>query len=132
MAAAFLRHLYFIVLFLAPQQPLAFQRNNNVSLVRIIKPSMSAFLHYVEDDATPSSIKQKLSDSPLSLVVAVASFAPKCKVLLRDIVALEKEYEGGSCCGPSPTKPYILVIKTDASGTKGNKCFASHIRYQNY
>ena len=68
MAAAFLR-LCFIVLLL-PQQPLAFHRN--ISLVRKVNPSMSAFLHYVEDDATPNSIKQKLSNSPLSLVIAVA------------------------------------------------------------
>ena len=36
--------------------------------------NMSAFIHHVDDD---DDIKQQLSNSPLSLVVAVASFAPK-------------------------------------------------------
>ena len=74
---------------------------------------MSAFIHHVDED---DDIKQQLSNSPLSLVVAVASFAPKSKVLLQGIAGLEKDYEGGtSCCGPSPIKPSVLVIKTDAS-----------------
>ena len=76
---------------------------------------MSAFLHHVEDDATANDIKDQLFKSPLSLVVAVASFAPKSKVLLKDISTLEKEYDSGSCCGPTPTKPNVYVIKTDAS-----------------
>eukprot|EP00580_Thalassiosira_gravida_P000034 CAMPEP_0201607988 /NCGR_PEP_ID=MMETSP0492-20130828/6905_1 /ASSEMBLY_ACC=CAM_ASM_000837 /TAXON_ID=420259 /ORGANISM="Thalassiosira gravida, Strain GMp14c1" /LENGTH=234 /DNA_ID=CAMNT_0048072675 /DNA_START=200 /DNA_END=904 /DNA_ORIENTATION=- len=76
---------------------------------------MSAFLHYVDDDATPESIRAQLSKSPLTLVIASASFAPKSKALLRDIKTLEKDYDSGSCCGPSPTKPNILVIQTDAS-----------------
>ena len=47
--------------------------------------------------------------------MAVASFAPKSKLLLRDIATLEKDYDSGSCCGPAPTKPDVFVIKTDAS-----------------
>lgn len=74
---------------------------------------MSAFLHYVDEDATAESIQHQLSDSPLSLVLAVASFAHKSKLLLRDIASLEKGY--GGCCGPSPTKPAVFVIQTDAS-----------------
>eukprot|EP00571_Detonula_confervacea_P005103 CAMPEP_0172325296 /NCGR_PEP_ID=MMETSP1058-20130122/53623_1 /TAXON_ID=83371 /ORGANISM="Detonula confervacea, Strain CCMP 353" /LENGTH=360 /DNA_ID=CAMNT_0013041807 /DNA_START=108 /DNA_END=1190 /DNA_ORIENTATION=+ len=79
------------------------------------------FIHHVEDDTTAKSIQEQLSKSPLSLVVAVASFAPKSKVLLRDIATLEKDYDdnndGTSCCGPvsAPTKPDIFVITTDAS-----------------
>lgn len=76
---------------------------------------MPAFLHYVDEDATAESTQHQLSKSPLSLVVAVASFAPKSKLLLRDIATLEKDYDNGSCCGPSPTKPDVFVIKTDAS-----------------
>lgn len=77
---------------------------------------MSAFIHHVDEDATANNdIKQQLSNSPLSLVVAVASFAPKSKVLLKELASLEKDYEGGSCCGPSPIKPNVIVIKTDAS-----------------
>ena len=76
--------------------------------------NMSAFIHHVNED---DDIKQQLSNSPLSLVVAVASFAPKSTaVLLKEIASLEKDYEGGtSCCGPSPIKPSVFVIKTDAS-----------------
>lgn len=79
--------------------------------------NMSAFIHHVDEDATANDIKQQLSNSPLSLVVAVASFAPKeSKALVKEIASLEKDYEGGtSCCGPSPIKPSVLVIKTDAS-----------------
>mmetsp|Transcript_21902 Transcript_21902/g.38576 ORF Transcript_21902/g.38576 Transcript_21902/m.38576 type:complete len:122 (-) Transcript_21902:110-475(-) len=76
---------------------------------------MPAFLHYVDEDATAESTQHQLSKSPLSLVVAVASFAPKSKLLLRDIATLEKDHDNGSCCGPSPTKPDVFVIKTDAS-----------------
>ena len=52
--------------------------------------------------------------------MAVASFAPKCKKLLIEIAALEKEYDesssssSSSCCGPpSPLKPLVIVISTD-------------------
>mmetsp|Transcript_25429 Transcript_25429/g.61125 ORF Transcript_25429/g.61125 Transcript_25429/m.61125 type:complete len:410 (+) Transcript_25429:74-1303(+) len=91
-------------------------RNNLISNTSFrIRTMPAAFLHHVEDDATAESIQEELSKSPLSLVVAVASFAPKCKVLLRDISTLEKDYDSGSCCGPAPTKPNVFVIKTDAS-----------------
>lgn len=83
---------------------------------------VAAFVKYVDEDATVDSVKAQLSSSPLSLVVAVASFAPRSKLLLRDIATLEKDYDGGkggvsgSCCGPpSPTKPEVLVLRTDAS-----------------
>lgn len=79
----------------------------------------ASFIHHVEDDTTAESIQEQLSKSPLSLVVAVASFAPRSKILLRDIATLEKDYNndnnGDSCCGPATTKPDIFVIKTDAS-----------------
>jgi|EP00970_Alexandrium_tamarense_P020684 arsenite methyltransferase len=76
---------------------------------------MSAFVNYIDEDATLASVKKDLASSPLSLVVAVASFVPKSKSLLQDITALEKEYDGGSCCGPSPAKPSVMVIRTDES-----------------
>ena len=102
------------------QASIAFQSNNYNKRVHAIntynnKHINMAFLHYVEDDATATSIKEQLAKSPLSLVVAVASFAPKSKVLLRDLATLEKDYESGSCCGPTPIKPNVLVIKTDES-----------------
>ncbi|KAL7536515.1 hypothetical protein ACHAXR_007218 [Thalassiosira sp. AJA248-18] len=101
----------------------------------------AAFLQYVDDDATATSIQEQLSNSPLSLVVAVASFAPKSKILLNNIATLlEKDYNDNNnnnnsgttttsgCCGGPPAaaedgtppttiiiKPNVLVIKTDES-----------------
>jgi len=75
----------------------------------------TAFLHYVDEDATVESTRRQLTESPLSLVVAVASFAPKSRALLKDLATLEKDYNNPSCCGPAPIKPDVLVIKTDAS-----------------
>ncbi|KAL7547732.1 hypothetical protein ACHAWF_011011 [Thalassiosira exigua] len=96
------------------QSVVAFRRNTINTLTR--RTNMpAAFLRYVEDDATATSIKEKLSKSPLSLVLAVASFAPRSKILLRDMETLEKDYDGGSCCGPAPIKPDVYVIKTDES-----------------
>ena len=43
---------------------------------------MPSFIHNVDEDATATDIKEQLSKSPLSLVIAVASFAPKSKLLL--------------------------------------------------
>ena len=73
---------------------------------------MPAFIHNVDEDATATDIKEQLSKSPLSLVVTVASFAPKSKLLLKDIASLEKEYDSGSCCGPAPL---VFVLNTDES-----------------
>mmetsp|Transcript_36539 Transcript_36539/g.87157 ORF Transcript_36539/g.87157 Transcript_36539/m.87157 type:complete len:360 (-) Transcript_36539:2273-3352(-) len=68
-----------------------------------------AFLHRVEED---ESINGKLK-SPLCLVVAVAGFAPKSKILLRDLAKLENEYETGGCFGTAAAKPAVLVIEMD-------------------
>jgi len=105
-----------ILILIQLQTTFAITFHNRRSILNHHQTSMmSAFLHHVEDDATASDIKEQLSSEPLTLVVAVASFAPKSKLLLRDISTLEKEYDSGSCCGTSPTKPNVYVIKTDAS-----------------
>ncbi|KAL9186231.1 hypothetical protein ACHAXT_005469 [Thalassiosira profunda] len=115
--ASFAAGLFVFVLILQPSFSSAFRRNKNIILSNERYPSTmpAAFLHHVEDDATPASVREKLSASPLSLVVAVAGFAPKSKVLLRDIANLEHEYEGGCCGGAPADKPEVLVIKTDES-----------------
>eukprot|EP00984_Skeletonema_dohrnii_P033620 scaffold30732_cov105-Skeletonema_dohrnii-CCMP3373.AAC.1 len=78
---------------------------------------MPAFLRYVRDDEDISSIRDEVSKSPISLVVAVASFVPRSKSLLAGIQKLENEYDSGTCCGPSDAsnKPTVIVIKTDES-----------------
>jgi len=76
---------------------------------------MPAFIHKVDEDATATDIKEQLSKSPLSLLVTVASFAPKSKLLLKDIASLGKEYDSGTCCGTAPTKPNVFVLNTDKS-----------------
>ena len=68
---------------------------------------MPAFIHNVDEDATATDIKEQLSKSPLSLVITVASFAPKSKLLLKDIASLEKEYDSGLVG--------IFVLNTDES-----------------
>ena len=45
--------------------------------------------------------------------MAVAGFAPKSKVLLRDLAKLENEYEAGGCCDTAAAKPAVLVIEMD-------------------
>jgi SAM-dependent methyltransferase len=73
-----------------------------------------SFLRHVEDDATVESVLGLLSESPLSLVVAVASFAPRSKVLLRNIIAsLEGDRATSDIDGGA--RPDVFVIETDAS-----------------
>ena len=81
---------------------------------RIIMP---AFLRYAREDEDISSIRDDMSKSPISLVVAVASFVPRSKSLIAGIQQLESEYDSVSCCGPSDAanKPNVIVIKTDES-----------------
>lgn len=74
---------------------------------------MPAFIHYANKDATAPSIKEQLAKSALSLVVLVASFRSESKILLRNIAALEEDYDNGGCCGPAPTKPNVLVLNMD-------------------
>mmetsp|Transcript_20918 Transcript_20918/g.41650 ORF Transcript_20918/g.41650 Transcript_20918/m.41650 type:complete len:376 (-) Transcript_20918:2877-4004(-) len=78
--------------------------------------TMPAFLRFARDDEDISSIRDEVSKSPISLVVAVASFVPRSKSLLAGIQKLENEYDSGACCGPSDaSKPTVIVIKTDES-----------------
>jgi arsenite methyltransferase len=59
----------------------------------------------VEDGTTTESFLKLLPDSSLGIVVAVASFAPRSKVLLNDIASLNREgFEGK-----------VFVIETDSS-----------------
>jgi arsenite methyltransferase len=78
---------------------------------------MPAFLRYAQEQEDVASIRDEMSKSPISLVVAVASFVPRCKSLLAGIEKLECEYDGGTCCGPpvDAAKPNVIVIKTDES-----------------
>ena len=77
---------------------------------------MPAFLRFARDDEDIFSIRDEVSKSPISLVVAVASFVPRSKSLLAGIQKLENEYDSGACCGPSDaSKPTVIVIKTDES-----------------
>mmetsp|Transcript_5941 Transcript_5941/g.11914 ORF Transcript_5941/g.11914 Transcript_5941/m.11914 type:complete len:468 (+) Transcript_5941:36-1439(+) len=71
-----------------------------------------SILTYVTPQDAPS-LKNQLSSSPLSLVVAVASFAPQSKALVSQLAKLESDYDSGSCCGPSPVKPRVFIIQTD-------------------
>ena len=74
---------------------------------------MPAFLRYAQEG---EDIRDEVSKSPVSLVVAVASFVPRCKALLAGIQKLETEYDSGTSCGPSDaSKPNVIVIKTDES-----------------
>jgi precorrin-6B methylase 2 len=72
---------------------------------------MEYLVRHVEDDDTAESVLERLSESSLSLVIAVASFVPRSKILLRDIVA---SLGGDAGVGAEP-QPDILVIETDAS-----------------
>ena len=75
---------------------------------------MPAFIRHARDDEDISSIRGEVSESPVSLVVAVASFAPRSKALIAGIQKLESDYESGTCCGPSDAaKPCVVVIETD-------------------
>ena len=104
-------------------------------------PAVAVVVRHVGDDDTAESVLDMLSRSPasVSLVLAVASFAPRSKALLKDIVSsLEAEYStngnaggggkggggGGGCCGaPAPavstttttTTPNVFVVDVGAS-----------------
>ena len=67
-------------------------------------------IHRIEDEAEVDDVRRQIAESSLTLVVAVASFAPKCKSLLADVTSLLEE-EGG----PASPPPLVLVITTDAS-----------------
>ena len=62
----------------------------------------------VEDGTTSESVLELLSDLSLGIVVAVASFAPRSKVLLNDIASLNGE-------GLALKSTDVFVIETDAS-----------------
>jgi 2-polyprenyl-3-methyl-5-hydroxy-6-metoxy-1,4-benzoquinol methylase len=64
---------------------------------------MPAFLRYARED---EDIRNEITSHPLTLVVAVASFAPRSKLLLTDI---EKKL------GKEEVPPSVIVIKTDES-----------------
>ena len=67
-------------------------------------------IHRIEDEAEVDDVRRQITESSLTLVVAVASFAPKCKSLLEDVTSLLEEDEG-----PASPPPLVLVITTDAS-----------------
>lgn len=60
-------------------------------------------IHYLNDDVTVDEVKTQIAGSSLTLVLAVASFAPKCKSLLADVTSLVEK----------PLVPLVLVIQTD-------------------
>ena len=62
----------------------------------------------VEDGTTSESVLKLLSDLSLGIVVVVASFAPRSKVLLNDIASLNGE-------GLALKSTDVFVIETDAS-----------------
>ncbi len=64
---------------------------------------MPAFLRYARED---EDIRNEIKSHPLTLVVAVASFAPRSKLLLADI---ERKL------GKEEVPPSIIVIKADES-----------------
>jgi arsenite methyltransferase len=66
-------------------------------------------VHYLDDDAELDGVRKQISGSSLTLVLAVASFAPKSKTLLTDVASLVEEQEGGH---PAPA-PLVLIIQTD-------------------
>ena len=104
-----------LIILLNSRPTTAFQNKRYTQQRKITSPIIMSFIHHVDEEATANEVKKQLSTSPLSLVVAVASFAPKSRDILSEIASLEKDYESTSCCGPSPIKPNVIVIKTDAS-----------------
>jgi arsenite methyltransferase len=66
------------------------------------------------EDATPDEVQRLLKSLPMSVVLAVASFAPKCKALLQKLETAVKENESGGCC--SGIEDYnIIIIRIDKS-----------------
>ena len=80
------------------------QQHNNNNIIN----NMS--IHCIDDEAEVDDVRRQIAESSLMLVVAVASFAPKCKSLLADVSSLLEEDEG-----PASPTPLVLVITTDAS-----------------
>mmetsp|Transcript_14478 Transcript_14478/g.21346 ORF Transcript_14478/g.21346 Transcript_14478/m.21346 type:complete len:321 (-) Transcript_14478:387-1349(-) len=67
---------------------------------------MSSFIKHVAEDATREDIKEIFA-SDTTLLVACASFVPKCKDLLKDIESMESDYE--------KEKLHVWVIQIDES-----------------
>eukprot|EP00563_Minutocellus_polymorphus_P011115 CAMPEP_0181061616 /NCGR_PEP_ID=MMETSP1070-20121207/22624_1 /TAXON_ID=265543 /ORGANISM="Minutocellus polymorphus, Strain NH13" /LENGTH=418 /DNA_ID=CAMNT_0023141599 /DNA_START=86 /DNA_END=1342 /DNA_ORIENTATION=+ len=80
--------------------------------------SPAGAIHRVEDDAEVDEVRRQIAESSLTLVVAVASFAPKCKSLLTDVASLlgeEEDPAASSSSSSSPPPPLVLVVTTDES-----------------
>lgn len=82
--------------------------------------SVDKMINHLPPDTTASSLKKELNNSPLSLLVTIASFNPACRPLLAQLADLEKDYMFGgslhSCTGPSSQeKPKVWILKTDDS-----------------
>lgn len=81
-------------------------------------PMSASLLRHVDEDATAESVRERLAASPLALVVAVASHAPRSRALLKDVAALleEEDCDGGRPAAPDDVlRPDVYVIRTDAS-----------------
>lgn len=66
----------------------------------------------LDDETSPQKVHDLLKSFPLCAVVAVASFAPQCKALLKELESMPSQ-EAGGCCGGTSYK--IVIVKTDAS-----------------
>ena len=68
-------------------------------------------IHFLDDDVKVDDVRTQIAgSSSLTLVLAVASFAPKCKSLLADVTSLVENEEEEH---PAHPAPLVLVIRTD-------------------
>lgn len=72
-------------------------------------------IQYLDDDVEVDDVRTQIAgSSSLTLVLAVASFAPKCKSLLADVTSLvETEEKNEEEEHPAHSSPLVLVIQTD-------------------
>jgi len=66
----------------------------------------SKFITVLDDDSAIQNLKTIISSSPMSMVIACASFVPKCKKILSEIESLQKDFVGNL---------FVFVLQTDES-----------------
>jgi 2-polyprenyl-3-methyl-5-hydroxy-6-metoxy-1,4-benzoquinol methylase len=75
----------------------------------------------LDDEATVEEVRSLLKSFPLIAVVAVASFAPKCKTMVNELKTTTHTHLGASGCGAgaastsTSTSYEILIVTTDES-----------------
>jgi 2-polyprenyl-3-methyl-5-hydroxy-6-metoxy-1,4-benzoquinol methylase len=82
-------------------------------ITRKMSPTPTGGIHYLDDDAEVDDVRTQIAGSSLTLVLAVASFVPKCKSLLAAITSLVETEEKNEQEPPARPSPLVLVIQTD-------------------